>query len=157
MKLIIIELNLILRKSYTCSNNYKFIFRRSIPDLFQNVEENYVEWMDNTLKSEKFEWYASHQPRFDVYSGTSAPIIIFQMIDQNLQVAKTISDEMTFKVLSVSIDQVIKFGHSYRASVMEFRKMYFEDRNKVILHISISNSRFYHAISFRFRILLNIS
>lgn len=53
------------------------------------------------------------------------------MIDQNLQVAKTISDQMTYKMLAVSIEQVIRFGDSYRTAILELKKAYFDDRNKV--------------------------
>lgn len=57
------------------------------------MENNYNEWMKNTLNTEKQEWRSSNPPeekRIDSYLRTAAPIIIFQMIDQNLQVTKTI-------------------------------------------------------------------
>lgn len=55
--------------------------------------KNYTEWMQNTLLSEKQEWRSSNppeEPRLDNYLRTAAPVIIFEMIDQNLQVTKTI-------------------------------------------------------------------
>lgn len=58
--------------------------------LFQNMEGNYTEWMQNTLISEKQEWWSNTEPQADAYLRTAAPVIIFQMIDQNLQVTKTI-------------------------------------------------------------------
>lgn len=54
------------------------------------MEKNYNEWMQNTLVSEKQEWRSTNEPQMDSYLRTAAPVIIFQMIDQNLQVTKTI-------------------------------------------------------------------
>lgn len=54
------------------------------------MENNYTEWLQNTLISEKQEWRSTTAPQMDSYLRTAAPVIIFQMIDQNLQVTKTI-------------------------------------------------------------------
>lgn len=60
--------------------------------LFQNIEENYKEWMYKTLETEKQDWQKGTGPEADDqdYYHTVAPVIIFQMIEQNLQVASTI-------------------------------------------------------------------
>ncbi|CAG9855139.1 unnamed protein product [Phyllotreta striolata] len=98
----------------------------------KNIENNYKEWMQNTLKSEKEEWRSNTEPFSESYSRTPAPIIIFQMIDQNLQVAKTISEELTIKVLNLSIQQVIIFADDFREAIIEFKNKYFEDRKQVV-------------------------
>lgn len=100
-------------------------------DYLRNIEVNYGEWMRNTLNSEEQEWRSNIEPNTDNYSRTAAPIIIFQMIDQNLQVCKTISDEMTHKVLVLSIEQVVNYGEMYRKAVIDFKTKYFEDRKQV--------------------------
>jgi len=87
--------------------------------------------MQNTLKSEREEWRSATAPHSDTYSRTAAPIIIFQMINQNLEVAKTIGEEMTIKVLILSVEQVIKFRDSFRDGVIDFKNKYFEDRKQV--------------------------
>ncbi|XP_060526031.1 exocyst complex component 3 [Cylas formicarius] len=97
----------------------------------KNIENNYTEWMQNTLKSEKEEWRSETAPDSDMYSRTSAPIIIFEMINQNLDVAKTITEDMTAKVLMLSVAQVIKFRDSFRDAVIQFKNKYFEDRKMV--------------------------
>lgn len=97
-------------------------------DYLKNITANYVEWMKNTLSSEEEEWRSNTGGD---YSRTAAPIIIFQMIDQNLQVSKTISDEMTLKVLTLSLEQVVAFGDSYRRAITDFKTKYFEDRKQV--------------------------
>ncbi|XP_063916010.1 exocyst complex component 3 [Zophobas morio] len=100
-------------------------------DYLKNIEANYIEWMRNTLTSEEQEWRSDVEPTSDNYSRTAAPIIIFQMIDQNLQVSNTISTEMTCKVLIVSIEQIINYGESYGKAVFDFKTKYFEDRKQV--------------------------
>ncbi|KAJ8984485.1 hypothetical protein NQ317_006145 [Molorchus minor] len=108
------------------------VLNRLEGEYLRNIEQNYMEWMENTLKSEKDEWRSNIEPHLDSYSRTAAPVIIFQMIDQNLQVAKTISDELTIKCLNLSIEQVVKFGDSFREAIIEFKNKYFEDRKQVI-------------------------
>jgi exocyst complex component 3 len=58
----------------------------------QNMEMNYMEWMQKTLETEKLDWGNGTAPEGDDqgFFHTSAPVIIFQMIDQNLQVTRTI-------------------------------------------------------------------
>lgn len=96
------------------------------------MENNYGEWMQNTLKAEKEEWRSSTEPHLESYSRTAAPIIIFQMIDQNLQVTKTISENLTLKCLTLSINQVMKFAMAFQEAITEFKQKYFEDRKQVL-------------------------
>lgn len=98
----------------------------------QIMERNYVDWMTKTLETEKQDWQTGTLPETDdVYYHTSAPVIIFQMIAQNLQVTNTINAELTFKALVLSIKQVIRYGSSYRQSINEFKERYFKDRSQV--------------------------
>jgi len=99
----------------------------------KNMEMNYVEWMHKTLETEKLDWGIGTAPEGDDqgFFHTSAPVIIFQMIDQNLQVTRTISQDLTFKALLLSMEQVTKYGEMYRAAIVEFKIRHFEDRSKV--------------------------
>ena len=60
--------------------------------LFQNMHRNYMNWMQNTLSQEVEDWKKEHDPELDNDDcfHTSAPIIIYQMIDENLQVIKKV-------------------------------------------------------------------
>lgn len=107
------------------------ILERLIANYLKDIESNYIEWMQNALKSEKEEWRSSKSPDAESYTRTAAPIIIFQMINQNLDVAKTISDEIALKVLILSVEQVIKFRDSFRDAIIDFKNRYFEDRKQV--------------------------
>ncbi|KAJ8884588.1 hypothetical protein PR048_016445 [Dryococelus australis] len=101
----------------------------------KNMENNYMEWMQKTLEKEKEDWRKQVLPEGDDQDGyfhTVAPVIIFQMIDQNLQVTKTISQELTFRALMLSIDQVTQYGRMYREAIVAFKVRHFEDRSQVL-------------------------
>lgn len=96
------------------------------------MEKNYEEWMAKTLETEKEDWLRDNPDHDgqDEYQ-TSAPVIIFQMIDQHLQVTNTIHSEFTFSALVLSIKQVAKYGQNYRHSIIEFKEKHFKDRSQV--------------------------
>lgn len=100
----------------------------------KNVSQNYEDWMKKTLETEKIDWWSKVMPEssmHDTYYHTAAPVIIFQMIGQNLQVTKTISSDLTIKALMLSIEQVTKYGFKYRQAILEFKSKHFEDRSQV--------------------------
>lgn len=107
----------------------------------QIMEKNYEDWMTKTIETEKQEWMQNSLPDHDgqdKYYQTSSPVIIFQMIDQHLQVTNTIHSEFTFSALVLSIQQVTKFGHNYRQCIIEFKDKHFKDRSQVS-HFRYSN------------------
>ncbi|KAG8234436.1 hypothetical protein J437_LFUL014182 [Ladona fulva] len=98
------------------------------------MESNYTEWMQKTLETEKEDWQKGAAPQGDDQEGyfhTVSPVIIFQMVDQNLQVTQTISEELTFKALILSMEQVTKYGLMYREAIIAFKCRHFEDRSQV--------------------------
>ncbi|XP_014257420.1 exocyst complex component 3 [Cimex lectularius] len=99
----------------------------------KNMEDNYVEWMQKTLETEQQDWSNCVQPEGDQegHFHTAAPVIIFQMIDQNLQVTKTISDDLTDEALVLSMKQVKQYGYLYRDAIINFKTRHFEDRSRL--------------------------
>lgn len=100
------------------------------------MERNYMDWMTKTLETEKQEWFNGSSPEEDEaekFYHTSAPVIIFQMIDQNLQVTNTIHSEITFNALVLSIQHVVKYGENYRQGIVEFKEKHFKDRSQIPL------------------------
>lgn len=100
----------------------------------KNMCQNYEDWMKKTLETEKVDWWSGVIPEGstqEAYYHTAAPVIIFQMIDQNLQVTKTISTELTAQAIVLCIEQVIKYGFMYRQAILEFKSKHFEDRSQV--------------------------
>jgi len=98
-----------------------------------NMRDNYNGWMTNTIKSEKEDWSSDKDPEmdFDGFFHTSSPVIIYQMVDENLQVSATISQELVSKVMLLGIEQVTRFGHMYRAAVQEYKASYFKERSSL--------------------------
>lgn len=99
----------------------------------ESVKNNYKEWMLKTLDAEKTDWYSGVVPDTgpDGCFHTATPVIIFQMVDQNLQVTKTISQYLTHRALLLSVDSIDQYSSSYKAAVVEFKKKHFEDRSKM--------------------------
>ena len=104
-------------------------------DYLGKMGENYSAWMKNALSLEAEDWKSVNDPELDENNAyhTSAPKHIFQMIDENLQVAATISPEMTNKVYAMSLGQAVNFSRDYRDAIIEYKSKYFRDRAKVML------------------------
>jgi len=116
-----------------------------IPDLLEanEVEEliqryldttrdNMTEWMKNSLTSDKVDWFKEKEPESDGegYYHTSLPVIVFQMIEEHLQVANTISDELTARVFQLCLDQLKNLLDYYRAAIQSYKNKHFEDRKQ---------------------------
>ena len=98
-----------------------------------NMRDNYTSWMNNTIKQEKDDWCSDKDPEmdFDGFFHTSSPVIIYQMVDENLQVSATISQDLVSKVLLLGIEQVTRFGHLYRSAVQDYKGSYFRERSSL--------------------------
>ena len=51
--------------------------------------------------------------------------IIFFQVDENLQVAATISSEITNKVFVLSLSEIVNFGENYKSAVVDYKSKYF--------------------------------
>lgn len=103
-------------------------------EYLDNMHKNYSEWMGRTLSQEVEDWRKEEDPEVDNDGcfHTSAPIIIYQMIDENLQVAATISQELVRKVLILGMKEVIKYGQLYRTAIVDYKNRYFKDRTAIL-------------------------
>merc|ERR1719447_1945610 len=66
----------------------------------------------------------------DGYISTASPVTIYQMVDENLQVSATISQDLVYKVLLLGIEQVSNFGRLYRSAIIDFKSAFFKDRTQ---------------------------
>lgn len=98
-----------------------------------SMESNYKDWMQKTLETEKQEWYSEVSPVESVNYNyqTAAPVIIFRMIHENLDVTKTIGPDLTQKALALGMEQVKFFGKLYRDAIVELNKKRSDHRNQV--------------------------
>lgn len=96
-----------------------------------DMENNYKEWMQKTLETEKKDWSSENSPAESVNNcySTGTPVIIFKMIHDNLDVTNTIGPDLTQKALALGMDQVKNFGKLYREAIIELKKKHFENRN----------------------------
>lgn len=97
----------------------------------KTMEKNYTDWMDKTVETEKADWQSGMPDQDDQFFHTASPVIIFQMIDQHLQVTNTISQELTFDALVLSIQQITLYGQKYRLAIIDFKERHFKDRSQV--------------------------
>ena len=103
-------------------------------EYLSKMKDNYANWMGNTMKLEKEDWMKQQEPEVaDGAFHTSAPKMIYQMIEENLQVAATISPELTNKVLALSMGEVANFGTVYRSNILDYKSKYFNDRNAIAM------------------------
>lgn len=94
------------------------------------IEKNYKEWMNNTINREMKDWSGTNEPEADDagHYQTTTPVIVFQMIDQHLQVAKTVNQRLVNRVLIISMDHLTAFAKQYKDAVSKLSKSHFEDR-----------------------------
>jgi len=98
----------------------------------QTTEKNYKEWMNNTINREMKDWSGVNPPESDD-SGrnqTTTPVIVFQMIDQHLQVAKTVDQKLITRVLIMSLDNLTTFAKQYHDAAKKYCASHFEDRGQ---------------------------
>lgn len=100
-------------------------------EYLKTMEKNYTDWMDKTVETEKTDWQSGMPDQDDQFFHTASPVIIFQMIDQHLQVTNTISQDLTFDALVLSIQQITIYGQKYRLSIIDFKERHFKDRSQV--------------------------
>jgi len=109
----------------------KELVDKMMTSYLSNMSANYSNWMMNTIKQEKEDWCSDRDPEMDLdqFYHTSSPVIIYQMVDENLQVSATISQELVHRVFMVGIEQVMEFGRLYREAVREYKTQYFRERS----------------------------
>lgn len=69
-----------------------FYFQIFLKNFQQTIDNKYRSWRTNALNKEVEEWWkdASPQSDSDGHFNTEAPIIIFKMVGENLQLAETV-------------------------------------------------------------------
>ena len=98
------------------------------------MEANFKEWMSKALEAEVQEWISSSLPELEngQYFVATSPILIIKMITENLELSKTISNELTFRAFLLSLEQLTNYGKLYQEKIVIFKKNHFDDRSKVL-------------------------
>lgn len=109
--------------------------RAVVQDLQQrylaHIENNLTSWMERTLAKEQEDWGRFMPPEQDgAVFISSAPAIIAQMVEQNLNVARTVSPELTAMVMQLCSAQVARYAELYASAVRGLRARHFSDRSR---------------------------
>uniref|UniRef100_A0A2R5LDR3 Putative exocyst complex subunit sec6 n=1 Tax=Ornithodoros turicata TaxID=34597 RepID=A0A2R5LDR3_9ACAR len=106
--------------------------QRLIEKYLGTLVANYQDWLRNALQSDVKDWHRECEPDVDSRGcyHTAGPMIVFQMVDQHLHVAKTVGPDLIRKVLSIGLEETSKFVAGYMGAVTEFKEKHFEDRSK---------------------------
>lgn len=110
----------------------------------KNMKLNVMEWMRNSLVQDKKDWYRAEHPDADGdgYYSTSLPVIIFQMMEQNLQVAQMMGEDLVKKVVELFAIELKSFSTDYQGEIRTYKEEHMLDRGepKFFLHYMIANT-----------------
>ncbi|XP_071855602.1 exocyst complex component 3-like [Apostichopus japonicus] len=100
-------------------------------DFMQTLHKNIQTWMKNALDSDFKDWHQEMEPESgsDGFYLTQLPVIIFQMIEQNLQVSKQMNEDLTSKVVLICVEELQTFVATYRETIQEYKQEHLADRN----------------------------
>uniref|UniRef100_A0A8C8SFL0 Exocyst complex component 3 like 1 n=1 Tax=Pelusios castaneus TaxID=367368 RepID=A0A8C8SFL0_9SAUR len=90
------------------------------PEVVDQMEKKYVgkvkvsdvaEWMQRTLEVEFKEWFRDEEPEMDHlgFFQSALPVIVLQMLDENIRVASLITGSLQQKVYSMALDELEAF------------------------------------------------
>uniref|UniRef100_A0A2P2I4L7 Exocyst complex component 3-like n=1 Tax=Hirondellea gigas TaxID=1518452 RepID=A0A2P2I4L7_9CRUS len=104
-----------------------------IKKYLSNVRSNYASWLQKALELETQEWRKDQPPDMDKHGcyKTELPHLLHQMVQQNIDVANTISPMVSYEVVICSLQQLRQFADRYRAAIMAYRDSYFADRSQI--------------------------
>ncbi|XP_039236797.1 exocyst complex component 3-like protein isoform X2 [Pipra filicauda] len=108
------------------------------PELVDLTERRYVvkvkasvlEWMQRTLEVEFKEWFREEEPETDHqgFFQSALPVIVMQMLNENIQVASLINDSLQQKVYNMALEELEAFLGRLREALVQCGKEHQQDR-----------------------------
>lgn len=107
------------------------VIDRLMDTYVNTTEKNMISWLENMIESESQDWYQPKLPEKDSegFFQTTLPIILFQMLDQNLQVGKFIKKHVRLKILDISIKSLLNFTRQFYDAIVAYKAKCYEDRS----------------------------
>lgn len=103
----------------------------------KNMKSNITEWTGNTLRSEQKDWFKDEGPDQDGegFYNTSLPVIIFQMIEQNIQVASMLGESIVLRSLEQFVEILSNFAEELRGLIDIYEQRHLADRREPKFYI----------------------
>ncbi|GCC36987.1 hypothetical protein chiPu_0015487 [Chiloscyllium punctatum] len=101
-------------------------------DALEQLQNKYVgavrvavsDWMQKALEAEVNDWYREEEPESDHegYYHSSLPVIVTQMLEENVQVAMVISDSLRDQMVTMALQELESFLCRFREAVISYGK-----------------------------------
>ncbi|XP_030830444.1 exocyst complex component 3 [Strongylocentrotus purpuratus] len=101
-------------------------------EYMKTLHTNIQFWMANAMETDTKDWNGEVEPDADGegYFRTQLAVIIFQMIEQNLQVSNQISKDLTVKVVLLCVEELQLFIDTYRDAIRDYKTSHMADRSQ---------------------------
>ncbi|XP_054753696.2 exocyst complex component 3-like [Lytechinus pictus] len=101
-------------------------------EYMKTLHTNIQKWMSNAMETDTKDWNGDMEPDADGegYFRTQLAVIIFQMIEQNLQVSNQISKDLTTKVVLLCVEELQLFIDTYRDAIRDYKTSHMADRSQ---------------------------